>query len=159
MMDWDRTITLRKRMAASSVREDGLPIQFLGSGYINRNPKGDGCSCSPDAAFVKNLLPDLEYNEGERGEIDVDCTISLDSFDGSVMMWCFGRRIESRCVSPHKPELVKIDNNPDEHARADTYRLKGSSFYLDAWCRNRYFMQHPAGDIFPVYVSVKRIVK
>lgn len=155
MMDWDRTITLRKRMAASSVREDGLPIQFLGSGRINRSPKGDACFCVPDAAFVKNLLPDLEYNETESGEIDVDCTISLDPFEGSVMMWCFGRRIESRGVSPNWPELVKKGNNPD----ADIYRLKGSAFYLDGCWQNRYFMQHPAGDIFPVYVSVKRIVK
>lgn len=157
-MSQERTITLRKRIAASKCKsEDGKPIQFLGSGFINRHKNGKSCSCSPDAMFVENILPDLKWDEGERGEVDVNCTISLDPFDGAVQMWCFGRQIQSRSVTPYKPILIKTDNNPNERDRADTYKMRGSYMYLDEWCNSAYFEQIPAGDIFPVYVSVKRI--
>ena len=93
-MSQERTITLRKRIAASKCKtEDGKPIQCLGSGYINRWKNGKGCSCSPDAMFAENILPDLKWDECE---IYVNCTISLDPFDGAVEMWCFGRRLQSR---------------------------------------------------------------
>lgn len=154
-MSQERTITLRKRIATSKCKtEDGKPIQFLGSGYINRWKNGKGCSCSPDAMFAENILPDLKWDECE---IYVNCTISLDPFEGAVEMWCFGRRLQSRAVTPYKPTLLKTDNNTNERDRADTYKMKGSFMYLDSWCDNAFFEQIPAGEIFPVYVSVKRI--
>ena len=35
--------------------------------------------------------------------------------------------------------------------------MKGSYFYLDNWCKKRYFEQIPQRTIFPVYVKVERI--
>lgn len=146
-MSTERTITLKKRMASSLLNnEKGKPIQFIGSGFINRNPDGVSCYCSPDVAYVDNLLYGLKYDEGE---IDVSCTISLDRFNGSRRMWCFGSFIENRTISPHKPKVIDIRNG--------VYYMKGSYFFLDNWCEKRYFEQIPQRTIFPVYVKVERI--
>lgn len=62
-MSTERTITLRKRMAASKCKDkEGREVQFLGSGYINRWKNGKGCSCSPDALFISesSLTSDLK---------------------------------------------------------------------------------------------------
>jgi hypothetical protein len=142
------TIVLRKRIAASKVKdEDGTPIQFLGSGYINRCKNGKACNCSPDAMFVRNLLPDLGYDEGERGEVDVDVKISLSTYDGAVKMWCFGAEKRDRCITPYEPI---------RHGR-NRISVKCSYMQLALWNDKEYFVQIPAGEIFPVYVSVERV--
>lgn len=133
-------------MAASKAVENGIPIQFLGSGYINRQSDGISCKCSPDAVFVPNLLPDLKYSEGE---IEVDCTICLEQTEGAIQMWCFGRK--TRCISLTKPELCKMSEE------SDTYKNLNSYMYLDRGTRTKYFTQIPDGIIFPVYVKVNRI--
>lgn len=133
-------------MCATKVKdEEGRPIQFVGSGYINRYRNGKGCDCAPDAAFLPVLLYGLKWGEGE---IDVDMTISLEPFAHARVMWCFGDRIESRCLTPYRPTPVK--------GKKDTFNLCGSFLYLDNWTTLRYFEQMPAGSIFPVFVSVKR---
>ena len=144
-----RTIVLKCHMANTKAKNtEGKRIQFLGSGYINRQKDGVSCKCSPDAAFVPDLLPDLKYKEGE---IEVDCTVSLDQFEGSTQMWCFGNKLESRAITPYKPEFVRTEED------SDVYKMKGDYMYLDEWCSKVYFANIPNGRIFPVYVSVKRI--
>lgn len=149
-MNTDKTIVLRKRMAATKVQdEDGTPIQLLGSGYINRWSNGEGCEPSPDAAYFPRLLEDLDYDEGE---VEVDVTISLEPFNQAREMWCFGDKVEGRVISPYKPTKKTRKGKT-------LYSVRGSFFYLDCFWDKRYFEQIPGGEIFPVYISVKRVEK
>lgn len=147
-METNRTIVLKRHIVASRITdENGKVIQIIGSGYINRRPDGESCNCSPDALFAPALLPDLGYDEGE---IEVNCTISLDEFEGSTPMWCFGQKYRTRCISLVKPVFVRSDKD------ADTYRNLPSYMYLDCWCENVYFANIPEGAIFPVFIKVER---
>ena len=155
-MSTERTITLRKRMAASKCKDkEGREVQFLGSGYLNRWKNGKGCSCSPDALFISEFLPDLKF---EEGEVDVDLTLSLDPVDGGRQMWVFGLRLQSRMLTPFKPKLIRADTESEERDRADTWSVKGSECYLDGWCDQAYFEQIPVTpEPFPVWATVKRV--
>lgn len=155
-MSREKTITIRMRMAASKVKdENGVPVQFLGTGFINRWGDGRGCSPSPSAAAVPMMLYGLKWTQGE---IDVDVTISLEPFDQARVMWCLGYRVESRIVTPYKPYDVKEYETEDGDSGVEAM-MRGGSFYLDNWTCERYFEQIPAGTVFPVYVSVKRASK
>lgn len=155
-MSTERTITLRKRMAASKCKDkEGREVQFLGSGYINRWKNGKGCSCSPDSLFISEFLPDLRF---EEGEVDVDLTLSLDPVKDGREMWVFGLVLKARALTPFKPKLIKADKKKDDYGRADEWSMCGSFCYLDGWCCERYFEQIPATpDPFPVWATVKRI--
>lgn len=155
-MSTERTITLRKRMAASKCKDtEGRAIQFLGSGYINRTKDGQGCHCSPDALFISEFLPKLKWSEGE---VDVDLTLSLDPIEGGRQMWVFGLRLKSRSLTPFKPKLIKRDTESEERERADTWSIKNGACYLDYWCSKAYFEQIPVtSEPFPVWATVKRV--
>lgn len=155
-MSTARTITLRKRMAASKCKNsEGRAIQFLGSGYINRRKDGKGCNCSPDALFIADFLPGLEWSEGE---VDVDLTLSLDPIEGWRQMWVFGLGLQSRSLSPFKPKLVKHDIEHNEREKADVWKMAGGFCYLDCWCSKVYFEQNPVtSEPFPVWAAVKRV--
>lgn len=154
-MSTARTITLRKRMAASKCKNsEGRAIQFLGSGYINRRKDGKGCNCSPDALFIADFLPGLEWSEGE---VDVDLTLSLDPIEGWRQMWVFGLSLKLRSLTPLKPRLIKRDTEREERERADTWSIKDGYCYLDGWCEKVYFEQIPVtSEPFPVWATVKR---
>ena len=154
-MSTERTITLRKRMAASKSRDkEGREVQFLCSSFINRRKSGKSC-CSSDAIFISEFLPDLKF---EEGEVDVDLTLSLDHIEGGRQMWVFGLRLKSRMLTPFKPKLIKADTESEERDRADTWSVKGSECYLDSWCDQAYFEQIPVTpEPFRVWATVKRV--
>lgn len=143
-------------MAATKCKnKDGQEIQLLGSGFINRWKDGLGCSCSPDALFIAEFLPELKWDDGE---VDVDLTLSLDPVEGGRQMWVFGLRLQSRMLTPFKPKLVKRDTRHNERDRADKWRVAGDACYLDGWCDNAYFEQIPVTpEPFPVWATVKRV--
>lgn len=156
-MSEERTITLRKFIVATKLtNKNGTPMQILGNGLFNRSKNGREFDCS-DMLFAENILPDLQHDEGERGVLEVDCTISLDPFPGAVSMWCFGKPHRNRSITPYKPILVGTDNNPEHGEPGNVYEVKGGSMSLDECHEKTYFDQIPAGEIFPVWVSVSRI--
>ena len=109
-------------MAASKCKDkEGREAQFPGSGYINRWKNGKGCSCSPDALFISEFLPDLRF---EEGEVDVDLTLSLDHIEGGREMWVFGLRLKSRMLTTIKPKLSKTDTTSDDRDSAQTWTGK-----------------------------------
>ena len=67
-MSTERTITLRKRMAASKCKDkEGREVQFLGSGYINRWKNGVGIFDSIATLTLRyRLMPKL-YLEAVSG--------------------------------------------------------------------------------------------
>lgn len=154
-MSTERTITLRKRMAASKCKDkDGREVQFLCSSFINRRKNGKSC-CSPDALFISEFLPDLKF---EEGEVDVDLTLSLDHIEGGREMWVFGLRLQSRGITPFKPKLVMADFRNDEYNKADKWSMCGSFCFLDQWCCKAYFEQIPvSSEPFRVWATVKRV--
>lgn len=139
----ERTIVLKKKIAAMY----GNKKQIIGSGYINRHKGGKECHCSPDCMWVEPMLKGLKYKENE---VDIDMTISLDEFEGSVPMWVFCKLVKSRMLcSGRKPEFVKMDDE------SETWRHEGSAIYLDQWVSHSYF-EEIKNVPFQVYVSVKR---
>lgn len=150
-----------KRICAST-----RGVQFLCSGYPNRNEHDKRKFYSTDGIFMKNLLPDLERNEADhciyvgekkrpktdpRQGIEVDVHISRAPHDGWHEAWVFGgNRGKSRMLTPEEPEKV----------RATEYGVKAmishGAMYISTWCERDYFEYMPSDAVFKVYFKVTR---
>lgn len=108
--------------------------------------------CKMPASLERELLSDLRYGGELHGEVNVYCTVGLDPFDGGRKMWCFGSKSEERMISPKKPVIVGA-NTDSAH-----FRLYDSCIYLDPVTSKAYFDDLSAGEIFPVWLRVRRVL-
>lgn len=146
-----------KRICLTKYTEDNQPIQFLTSGFPNRNNTGLEFS-SVDGLFAPNLLPDLEYEEcdyQDQNNQGIECIVYVRNTPckGYRPMWVF-----SADNSPHKPELLTPYEPQKIRKIKDGIRanVKGGALRLDSWNDHTYYPNKPMTFYQKVYIKVKR---
>lgn len=146
---------VKKRICATKIEKDGKVMQFLTSGFPNRKECGTEFS-SMDGLWGYDFLQDLKYDECDcendpNQGIEVMVDISRIHFEGSREMWVAGFKGTSRSMTPYKPENVKQKED------GMSWRIKQGSIYLSTGCDKDYFPDVEEGEVFPVWMRVRRM--